>query len=82
MRANFPFIFFFFFISNFFSQKKFIEPPYLKTGDTLAIVAPAGILKNREETIEKAKKLLGYNPQFDLRKGLEQAISWYWENLG
>ena len=58
MRANFPFIFFFFFISNFFSQKKFIEPPYLKTGDTVAIVAPAGILKNREETIEKAKNLL------------------------
>ena len=58
MRANFTFIFFFFFISNFFSQKKFIEPPYLKTGDTVAIVAPAGILKNREETIEKAKNLL------------------------
>jgi muramoyltetrapeptide carboxypeptidase len=58
LRANFTFIFFFFFISNFFSQKKFIEPPYLKTGDTVAIVAPAGILKNREETIEKAKNLL------------------------
>lgn len=41
-----------------FSQEKFIKPPYLKTGDTVAIVAPAGILKNREETIEKAKNLL------------------------
>ncbi|QTE21446.1 S66 peptidase family protein [Polaribacter cellanae] len=36
---------------------KLITPPYLKIGDTIAIVAPAGILKNREATIEKAKKL-------------------------
>ena len=32
-------------------------PPYLQKGDTIAIVAPAGILKNREETILKAKEL-------------------------
>jgi muramoyltetrapeptide carboxypeptidase len=29
-------------------------PPYLKEGDTIAIVAPAGILRHREETIQKA----------------------------
>jgi muramoyltetrapeptide carboxypeptidase len=34
-----------------------ITPPYLQKGDTIAIVAPAGILKNREETILKAKEL-------------------------
>lgn len=48
-------LYFFSFVS---AQEKFIKPPYLKTGDTIAIVAPAGILKNREETIEKAKSLL------------------------
>lgn len=32
-------------------------PPYLKAGDTIAIVAPAGILKNKETVIAKAKKL-------------------------
>jgi muramoyltetrapeptide carboxypeptidase len=32
-------------------------PPYLQKGDTVAIVAPAGILKNREETILRAKEL-------------------------
>jgi len=32
-------------------------PPYLQKGDTIAIVAPAGILKNREQTILKAKEL-------------------------
>ena len=58
MKTNFTFILFLFFISNFFSQEKFIKPPYLKIGDSVAIVAPAGILKNREETIEKAKNLL------------------------
>ena len=37
--------------------EKLITPPYLKKGDTIAIVAPAGILKNRQKTIEEVKKL-------------------------
>ncbi|ARV08051.1 LD-carboxypeptidase [Polaribacter sp. SA4-10] len=36
---------------------KLITPPYLHKGDTIVIIAPAGILKNREATIEKAKNL-------------------------
>lgn len=32
-------------------------------------------------SIEKAKKLLGYNPQYSLKKGLKEAVKWYWENL-
>ena len=35
-----------------------ITPPYLKAGDTVAIVAPSGILINREAEIERAKRLL------------------------
>ncbi|MGK0413928.1 MAG: muramoyltetrapeptide carboxypeptidase, partial [Polaribacter sp.] len=38
-------------------QVKLIEPTYLKAGDTIAIVAPAGILKGRQATIQKAKTL-------------------------
>ena len=34
------------------------QPPFLKTGDTVAIVAPAGILKNRTAEIQNAKALL------------------------
>ena len=34
------------------------QPPYLKAGDTVAIVAPSGILKNRTGEIEQAKALL------------------------
>ena len=33
------------------------QPAYLQKGDTIAIVAPAGILKNKEDVIKKAKSL-------------------------
>ena len=36
----------------------YIQPPYLKSGDTIAIVAPAGILKNREKSISKAMEIV------------------------
>jgi len=36
---------------------KLVTPPYLKKGDTIAIVAPAGILTNRKEVLGKAKAL-------------------------
>lgn len=32
-------------------------------------------------SIEKAKNLLGYNPQYSMRDGLKEAVKWYWENL-
>jgi UDP-N-acetylglucosamine 4-epimerase len=32
-------------------------------------------------SIDKAKSLLGYNPQFSMQQGLKEAVSWYWENL-
>nr|WP_099564988.1 LD-carboxypeptidase [Gaetbulibacter sp. 4G1] len=35
-----------------------IQPPYLKAGDTVAIVAPSGVLKNRTKEVEQAKSLL------------------------
>jgi muramoyltetrapeptide carboxypeptidase len=38
--------------------KKLIQPPYLKAGDTIAIVAPSGVLNNREKEIDHAKTLL------------------------
>ena len=35
-----------------------IQPPYLKAGDTVAIVAPSGILKHREDEVKQAVTLL------------------------
>ncbi len=32
-------------------------------------------------SIDKAKKSLGYNPQFDIKTGLKEAVTWYWNNL-
>lgn len=32
-------------------------------------------------SIDKAKNLLNYNPQFDIKTGLKEAVKWYWENL-
>ena len=32
-------------------------------------------------SIDRARDLLSYQPEYDLRKGLKEAIRWYWENL-
>ena len=32
-------------------------------------------------SIDKAKELLGYHPEFSFEKGLDEAVKWYWENL-
>ncbi|GGI56449.1 S66 peptidase family protein [Winogradskyella haliclonae] len=39
-------------------NSEMIQPPYLKAGDTVAIVAPSGILKNREGEVQQAVLLL------------------------
>ncbi|WP_303012288.1 SDR family oxidoreductase [uncultured Bacteroides sp.] len=31
--------------------------------------------------IDKARKLLGYIPQYSMREGLKEAVKWYWTNL-
>lgn len=31
--------------------------------------------------IDKAKTLLNYNPEFTMKQGLKEAVSWYWQNL-
>lgn len=32
-------------------------------------------------SIDKAKELLNYNPQFSMKDGLKEAVAWYWNNL-
>lgn len=32
-------------------------------------------------SVEKAKRILGYKPKYNLSEGLKKAIPWYWENL-
>lgn len=41
----------------------------------------AGDIKHSNADISKAKKLLGYDPEYDFKKGIELAIEWYKANL-
>ena len=41
----------------------------------------AGDIPHSLASIEKAKKLLGYEPKFSMQSGLKEAVKWYWENL-
>lgn len=40
-----------------------------------------GDVPHSHASIAKAQNLLGYNPEFSVKKGLKNAISWYWNNL-
>ena len=41
----------------------------------------AGDIPHSLASIDKAKKLLGYNPKFSTQEGLKESVKWYWENL-
>lgn len=41
----------------------------------------AGDIKHSNADISRAKKLLGYDPDYDFEKGIALAIDWYKENL-
>ena len=41
----------------------------------------AGDIPHSLASVEKAKELLGYNPEFSFSDGLRQAVKWYWDNL-
>jgi UDP-N-acetylglucosamine 4-epimerase len=41
----------------------------------------AGDIPHSLASIDKAKILLGYDPQFSLQEGLKEAVAWYWANL-
>jgi UDP-N-acetylglucosamine 4-epimerase len=41
----------------------------------------AGDIPHSHASVQKAKVLLNYNPQFSLQQGLKEAVQWYWENL-
>lgn len=61
MKKNIVFITFLLMIFSSINAQEtaneLITPPYLQKGDTIAILAPAGILRGRKATIDKAKKL-------------------------
>jgi len=40
-----------------------------------------GDIPHSHANINKAKEKLNYNPQFNLKQGLKEAVKWYWKNL-
>jgi len=41
----------------------------------------SGDIPHSHASIEKAKKLLGYEPKFSIKDGINEAVKWYWEHL-
>lgn len=61
------------YLSEFDSEIKNIKNNYGPTR--------AGDVPHSLASIDKAKQLLGYDPKFDIKSGLKEAVQWYWENL-
>lgn len=60
-------------LSQFDTRIKDIEPKFgpFRSGD----------IPHSQASIEKAKEILTYNPQFDASQGFDRACKWYFENL-
>ncbi|SEQ45770.1 UDP-N-acetylglucosamine 4-epimerase [Hyunsoonleella jejuensis] len=41
----------------------------------------AGDIPHSLASVDKAKKLLNYNPKYNINDGIKEAVNWYWENL-
>ena len=63
--------------------KKFLSQYDPKIANVAVEYGPnrVGDIPHSLASIEKAKTLLGYNPQFSMEEGLKEAVKWYWENL-
>ncbi|WP_140487709.1 SDR family oxidoreductase [Flavobacterium sp. GSA192] len=63
--------------------KQYLSVYDAKIADVAVIHGPnrAGDIPHSLASIDKAKELLGYNPQYSLQEGLRIAVDWYWNNL-
>lgn len=61
------------YLSDFDLEIAKVEPTYgpNRTGDIPHSLA----------CVDKAKRLLGYEPKFSLKQGLKEAVKWYWKNI-
>jgi len=63
--------------------KKFLSEYDPKIAEVAIVHGPnrAGDIPHSLASIDKAKELLGYNPQFSMQNGLKEAVTWYWKHL-
>ena len=61
-----------------------LAPTHPAVAELQAVYGPfrAGDVVHSQADISKAARLLGYEPQYDIRRGLEEALAWYCEHLG
>lgn len=66
-----------------FLLKKYLSDfnPSIATIEVVHGAARNGDIPHSLASIEKAKKLLSYNPKYSFQEGLKEAVKWYWENL-
>ena len=55
--------------------------PEIKSIDVIHGPNRVGDIPHSLACIDKAKRLLGYDPKYSMRQGLEECCRWYWENL-
>jgi UDP-N-acetylglucosamine 4-epimerase len=60
-------------LSEHYKDLRHIKPEYVATRK--------GDIKESLASIEKAKTLLDYSPEYNVREGLEKSIQWYIQNL-
>ena len=63
--------------------KKILAELDNKIADVQVIHGPnrVGDIPHSLASIDKAKQLLNYNPNYSFQDGLKEAVKWYWENL-
>ncbi len=66
-----------------FYLKEYLSELDSKIKDIKIIHGPnrIGDIPHSLASIDKAKKLLNYTPQYSFKDGLKEAVSWYWNNL-
>ena len=55
--------------------------PEIKSIDAIHGPNRVGDIPHSLACIDKAKRLLSYDPKYSMRQGLEECCRWYWENL-
>ena len=68
-------------LTHFLKEYLTIFDPKIGNVEVLHGPNRAGDIPHSLASIEKAKRLLGYNPQFSIQEGLKEAVAWYYKNL-
>lgn len=63
--------------------KEYLSEYDPKIADVVPVHGPnrAGDIPHSLANVDKARRLLGYDPKFSMRDGLKEAVKWYWNNL-